>query len=151
MTILPRTSRPGLLALALATILLAGCGGRETPAPPAPAAPAETQPEAKPEATAAMPHLLDLGAHSCIPCKMMAPILDELTKEYEGRMKVTFIDVWANPDEGKKYGIQTIPTQIFYGSDGQELFRHVGFLAKEDILAKWRELGYDFAATEKEE
>lgn len=141
MTILPRNSRPGLLALALATILLAGCGGKEAPAP-----------AAKPEpAAASIPHLLDLGAHSCIPCKMMAPILEELTKEYEGRMKVTFIDVWANPDEGKKYGIETIPTQIFYGSDGKELFRHVGFLAKEDILAKWRELGYDFAATEKEE
>ena len=151
MTIIPRTSRPGLLALALATILLAGCGGRETPAPPSPEASAETQPEAKPATTAAMPHLLDLGAHSCIPCKMMAPILEELTKEYEGRMNVTFIDVWANPDEGKKYGIEQIPTQIFYGSDGKELFRHVGFLAKEDILAKWRELGYDFAATEKEE
>ncbi len=91
-----------------------------------------------------IPKLLDLGAHKCIPCKKMAPILEELTREYAGRMEVEFIDVWQNSAAGKKYGISTIPTQIFYGSDGKELFRHEGFLAKEDILAKWAELGYQF-------
>jgi thioredoxin 1 len=51
--------------------------------------------------------------------------------------------VWQNPDAGKPYGIEVIPTQIFYDAEGKELFRHVGFFAKEDILAKWKELGIE--------
>ena len=91
-----------------------------------------------------MPRLVDLGASKCIPCKMMAPILEGLKKEYEGRMQVDFIDVWQNPDAGKKYAIKMIPTQIFYDAAGKELFRHEGFFAKDDILAKWKELGVNF-------
>ena len=91
------------------------------------------------------PSCVDLGAAKCIPCKMMAPVLEELKKEYAGRMNVEFIDVWVNPDAGKPYGIEVIPTQIFFDAEGKELFRHVGFFAKEDILAKWKELGVDLA------
>ena len=99
----------------------------------------------KPSATneTKLPKLIDLGAGKCIPCKMMAPILDDLKKDYEGRMNVEFIDVWQNPDAGKKYGIDLIPTQIFYDATGKEVFRHSGFFAKEDILANWKELGVD--------
>ncbi|MFH1069169.1 MAG: thioredoxin family protein [Candidatus Glassbacteria bacterium] len=89
-----------------------------------------------------LPRLVDLGADQCIPCKLMAPILEELKEEYKGRLEVTFIDVWKDPLPGRQYGIRAIPTQIFYGPDGKELFRHEGFYSKEDILAKWRELGY---------
>ena len=96
--------------------------------------------------TAKLPRLVDLGATKCIPCKLMAPVLEELKKEYAGRMNVEFIDVWENPDAGKPYGIEVIPTQIFFDASGKELFRHVGFFAKEDILAKWKELGVDLAA-----
>jgi thioredoxin 1 len=92
--------------------------------------------------TAKLPRLLDFGAGKCIPCKMMAPILEGLRKEYEGRMEVVFIDVWENPDAGTPYGIEVIPTQIFYNAEGKELFRHSGFFGKEDILAKWNELGF---------
>ena len=107
-------------------------------------APAEnTGDKAAPVTAAKLPRLLDLGAGKCIPCKMMAPILEELKKEYAGRMNVEFIDVWQNPDAGKPYGIEVIPTQIFYDAEGKELFRHVGFFAKEDILAKWKELGIE--------
>lgn len=91
--------------------------------------------------TAAQPRLVDLGADKCIPCKMMAPILAELTKEYRGQMEVVFIDVWKKPGDGRAYGIQVIPTQIFYDAEGTERFRHEGFYAKKDILAKWAELG----------
>jgi thioredoxin 1 len=97
-----------------------------------------TPPEKKP-----LPKLLDLGAGKCIPCKMMAPILEELKKEYAGKLAVEFIDVWKNPDAAKQYGIEVIPTQIFYDTTGKELFRHIGFFAKEDILAKWKEFGVD--------
>jgi thioredoxin 1 len=97
-----------------------------------------TPPEKKP-----LPKLIDLGAGKCIPCKMMFPVLDELKKEYAGKLEVEFIDVWNNPDAGKQYGIEVIPTQIFYDATGKELFRHIGFFSKDDILAKWKELGVD--------
>jgi thioredoxin 1 len=94
-----------------------------------------------PVASAKLPRLVDLGAGKCIPCKKMAPILEELKKEYAGRMNVEFIDVWQNPDAAKPYNINLIPTQIFYDAEGAELFRHEGFFGREDILAKWKELG----------
>ncbi len=96
---------------------------------------------AEPTATKALPRLVDLGADKCVPCKMMAPILEALKKEQAGKLDVVFIDVWKNPDAANPYNINLIPTQIFFGADGKELFRHEGFFAKEDILAKWKELG----------
>ena len=96
---------------------------------------------AAPVATNALPRLVDLGAGKCIPCKLMAPILEELKSNYVGRLDVQFIDVWKDPAAGKPYQIKLIPTQIFLGADGKERFRHEGFLSREDILAKWQELG----------
>jgi thioredoxin 1 len=90
-----------------------------------------------------LPRLLDLGAEKCIPCKMMAPILEELREEYAGRLQVDFIDVRKNPEASKQYSIRTIPTQIFYNLDGKELHRHTGFMGKEDILATFRKKGID--------
>lgn len=95
-----------------------------------------------------LPRLVDLGADKCIPCKMMAPILEELKTEYTGKLQVDFIDVWKDPAPGQKAGIRVIPTQIFYDASGKELFRHEGFYSKEDILAKWKELGIDLIKTE---
>jgi thioredoxin 1 len=97
-----------------------------------------------PPAKASLPRLVDLGADKCIPCRMMAPILKELKTEYDGRMEVEFVDVWKKPDAGKTYKISLIPTQIFFNAAGKELFRHEGFISKEDILAKWKELGVVF-------
>lgn len=77
--------------------------------------------------------MVDLGAKSCIPCKMMAPILEELKAEYQGRAEVIFIDVWEDPGQGKRFGIRSIPTQIFYDKHGKEVYRHTGFLDKEKI------------------
>lgn len=91
----------------------------------------------------ALPRLLDLGADKCVPCKMMAPILEEMKTEFAETMTVEFIDVWKFPDAAKPYGIKVIPTQIFYAADGTELFRHEGFYSREDILNKWAELGVD--------
>ena len=92
----------------------------------------------------ALPRLVDLGADKCIPCRMMAPILDELKAAYTDKLEVEFIDVWKHREEAERYGVRMIPTQIFYSPDGEELYRHQGFFAKKDILAKWRNLGYDF-------
>jgi thioredoxin 1 len=75
---------------------------------------------------------------------MMAPILDELRTEYAGRFEVEFVDAWKNREEAARYAVQMIPTQIFYAASGKELFRRSGFIGKEDILATWKKLGYDF-------
>lgn len=109
-----------------------------------PAEAAQTQPLTE---TRRLPKLADLGADKCIPCKMMAPILEELKQNYAETFNVEFIDVWKNPDKAKEYGISIIPTQIFYDTSGKELFRHEGFFSKEDILAKWKELGVEPAKT----
>jgi thioredoxin 1 len=85
--------------------------------------------------------MIDLGATECIPCKMMAPILEELKKEYEGRADILFIDVWKNPDQAKKYRIRAIPTQIFFDAAGSEVQRHVGFLDKKGIVEILTKLG----------
>ena len=103
----------------------------------------QTQPALREVPVKGVITLLDLGANKCIPCKMMAPILAELKKEYAGRMHVEFIDVGEKPEEARKYGIRMIPTQVFLAANGKELYRHVGFFSKEDILKKWKELGVD--------
>ncbi len=107
------------------------------------AAPALTT--SQPATAARLPRMVDLGADKCIPCKMMAPILEELRREYAGQLEVEFIDVWKNSAPAEEYGVNTIPTQIFFDASGKERFRHEGFFGKEDILAKWKELGVNLA------
>jgi len=98
----------------------------------------ETPPQAP---TKGMVTMVDIGAKKCIPCKMMAPIMEELEKEYKGKASILFIDVWEYPNEAPKYGIRTIPTQIFYDKDGKEVFRHVGFMDKKSIVTMLEKLG----------
>ncbi len=136
-----------VLALAVAWVLvMKNVGQKETSTTPAasitPPRVEVTSPNAVTQAKA-LPRLVDLGAGKCIPCKMMAPILEDLKTTLVGKLDVQFIDVWQNPDAGKKYGINVIPTQIFYDAQGKELFRHEGFFGKDDILAKWKEFGVD--------
>jgi thioredoxin 1 len=84
--------------------------------------------------------MVDLGAHKCIPCKMMAPIIAELQKEYAGRASIVFIDVWEHREQAQRFGIRGIPTQIFYDKQGREIKRHVGFFDKKNIVAVFDEL-----------
>ena len=96
------------------------------------------------EAGKKIPRLLDLGAGKCMACKAMEPVLENLRKEYKEQFRVDFIDVWEDPKEAEKYKVQSIPTQIFFDADGKELFRHTGFMSKEDILKTFKENGIDF-------
>ncbi len=119
---------------------------KQAPAKPAPAQISGTSKAASKGAETSSkvktrPKLVELGATKCIPCKMMAPILEELKEEYKGSLEVILIDVWENRDEAEKYGVQTIPTQIFYDENGKEFFRHVGFFAKENIIDTFAENG----------
>jgi thioredoxin 1 len=112
-----------------------------TPSAVAGGSAADPATKTKPPATISLPRLVDLGADKCIPCKMMAPILAEFQRDYSDQFITEFIDVWQNPAAGKQYGIEMIPTQIFFDAEGRELFRHIGFYGKEDMLNKWKELG----------
>jgi thioredoxin 1 len=98
-------------------------------------------PPARSNAVSARPQLLDFGAGKCINCKLMNKVLEELRSEYSDQLDIRFIDVWENESAGKAYSIHMIPTQIFMDAEGNELFRHEGFISKEDILKKWNELG----------
>ncbi|MCP4354053.1 MAG: thioredoxin fold domain-containing protein [Proteobacteria bacterium] len=85
--------------------------------------------------------LVDLGAKKCIPCKMMAPILEKLGKSYKGKAAIAFIDVWENRAQANKYKIRSIPTQIFFDSSGKEIFRHVGFMSEKAIIRQLSKMG----------
>lgn len=85
--------------------------------------------------------MVDLGAKSCVPCKMMAPILEKLERDYKGRAAIVFLDVWKEPDQAKRFGIKVIPTQIFYDKQGTEVLRHTGFMGEEAIVAQLKKMG----------
>ena len=97
--------------------------------------------EIPPVPTPGLVTMVDLGAKKCIPCKMMAPILEELQEEYAGLASIVFIDVWEYREQAQRFGIRSIPTQIFYDKQGKEVTRHVGFMSKEDIIETLIQLG----------
>ncbi|MHC1702212.1 MAG: thioredoxin family protein [Humidesulfovibrio sp.] len=115
-----------LLALAVAATALAAPGVLPVPSPAVP--------------VKGMVTMVDLGAKTCIPCKMMAPILVELEKQYRGKAAVLFIDVREDYDAARKFGIRAIPTQIFYDKTGREVARHEGFMDKKSISDKLNQL-----------
>jgi len=84
--------------------------------------------------------MVDLGADSCIPCKMMAPILKKMEKKYDGKAAIIFIDVWKHRDQAKRFGIRAIPTQIFFNKEGQEVYRHVGFMSEAAIVEQLKKM-----------
>ena len=85
--------------------------------------------------------MVDLGAASCIPCKMMAPILDKLEKRYQGKAAVIFIDLRYNQEAVQRFGVRAIPTQIFFDKNGREISRHIGFMSEEAIVAQLKSMG----------
>lgn len=88
-----------------------------------------------------LPRLVDVGADRCPPCIEMAPILEELRREYLESLEVVFVDVWKNPMKAVAYRARMIPTLIFYDASGKEVYRHLGYCSKKDILKKFEELG----------
>jgi thioredoxin 1 len=92
-----------------------------------------------------LPLLLDLGAGKCTACSMMEDVLAGLEQEFSGSLRVRMIDVSQHPGAKEAFGIRMIPTQIFYDGEGQELFRHEGFMGRVAILEKWKEFGIRLA------
>ena len=88
-----------------------------------------------------LPKLLDFGAGTCIPCNKMAPILQELSEEYKGRVVIKIIEVYQERELTRTNGIRLIPTQIFFDAKNQEVFRHEGFMDKEQIKKVFEKMG----------
>ena len=87
------------------------------------------------------PTVIDLGARTCIPCKKMAPILEGLTREYQGRANVLFIDVREDSAAGDRFKVRMIPTQIFFNAQGKEVNRHIGFMDKTGLIKELKAAG----------
>jgi thioredoxin len=87
--------------------------------------------------------MIDLGAKKCIPCKMMAPILEKMEKVYKESAVISFIDVWQHREQANRFKIRAIPTQIFFNKDGKEVYRHVGFLSEKEIVSQLKKMGVE--------
>jgi thioredoxin 1 len=150
------------VSLGVASVLVIGCSRKQEFAAAALAAePADQPASVAPAAGAAsavsgtatadqpvpekrLPRLVDIGAGTCIPCRMMAPILDELKRTRAHEFETVFVDLNHEREKGLSYGIRVIPTQVFFDENGRELARHEGFISKEQILQAWEQLGYKF-------
>lgn len=90
-----------------------------------------------------LPVVADFGRSTCIPCKMMLPILEKLKHDLEGKASVIVIDIRECSSLSQKFQITLIPTQIFFDSTGEEVFRHQGFMSEEDIITQLKKMGVD--------
>lgn len=85
--------------------------------------------------------LIDLGAHKCLPCRMMAPVLNQLKAEYKDKVAIVFLDVWKDQTPAEVFGIRVIPTQIFFDENGKEILRHEGYMDKQTIKDQFAKMG----------
>lgn len=89
------------------------------------------------------PVIADFGRDTCIPCKKMAPILEELAREYRGKAHILVLDLSepVNQKLARRYRVTAIPTQVFFDSQGNQVDVHIGFMPKKEIVRKLEELG----------
>jgi thiol-disulfide isomerase/thioredoxin len=94
----------------------------------------------------AIPKMVDFKSPTAPPCRAMEPVIAELQVEYAHIFKLESVDVSKKENQQRaiENTIKYIPTQIFYDENGKQLFRHTGFFSKQQILDKWKELGYYF-------
>ncbi|MFA6242226.1 MAG: thioredoxin domain-containing protein [Candidatus Hydrogenedentales bacterium] len=89
------------------------------------------------------PSLVDFGASGCRPCDMMTPILESLKSKYDGKLNVLFVHVREEQILASRYGIQSIPVQVFFNKEGKEIERHTGFYAQDEIEKRLKEMGVE--------
>jgi thioredoxin 1 len=87
-----------------------------------------------------LPVLAEFGRGTCIACKKMKPILEEVSQEFEGRALVVTVGVDRYMNLTRKHRITLIPTQIFFDSNEKEVERHTGFMPKEEVVARLTDL-----------
>ena len=85
--------------------------------------------------------MLELGSVGCIPCEQMKPVMEKLRKNYGGRLEIFFIDVRKDRGAAGRFGIYTIPTQVFIDKKGKEFSRHIGYFPYEEIVPVLRKSG----------
>lgn len=98
------------------------------------------------QAEALTPTFIELGSDRCVSCSAMLPVLDELRSSHGCKLKVRFIDVWEKPEEGDRFGITTIPTQILLTPEGEEITRHTGFWSADSIRGAFASHGVQLAS-----
>lgn len=87
------------------------------------------------------PTLAEFGSNSCIPCKQMKPILEQLSVDYQDKLNVVIVEVYDHQDLARQYKVLGIPTQIILDSGGKEIARHVGLWPREQIITQLNKLG----------
>ena len=89
----------------------------------------------KPEIESGKPVVIDFWAEWCIPCKKIAPIVDELAEQYEGRVKMGKYNVEESSEVATEFGIRSIPTILFF-RDGKLVDKNVGSISKSNLEEK---------------
>ncbi|MBI4774084.1 MAG: thioredoxin fold domain-containing protein [Deltaproteobacteria bacterium] len=87
------------------------------------------------------PTMVEFGAAGCVPCDMMQPILDNVRKNYTDKLNVVFVHVGEEQVLAARYGIRSIPVQVFFDGTGKEVFRHVGFFPEADVTEQLAQMG----------
>ena len=119
-----------LAACALVLSVMVGCSS-----PPGISNPLE------PALASGKPTIAEFGRGTCIPCKEMKPILQELASEYGDKLNVLIIDIDDYRALTNQYGIMVIPTQIVFDSSGNKIMSHIGLWPKEEIIAQLKDMG----------
>lgn len=96
-----------------------------------------------------LPRFVDIGTTTCVPCRVMLGVMEELEAEYADNLKIEFVNMKNDPQTAEKLGVRTIPTQVFFSPEGKELWRHIGVIRAKDVIAKWAELGYKIDPSKK--
>lgn len=89
---------------------------------------------------AGRPLLVDFGSNTCIPCRQLRPVLQEIKQEQTGKMEVLVIDVYKYRDLAQQYKVQVIPTIVLFDASGKEVFRGQGFMPKEALMEQIRKV-----------
>lgn len=122
----------------------AGCSGGSVPSSPNPTELPDLASFSLPDALASgRPTLAEFGWRTCIPCKEMKPILEELAADYKGKLNVVIVEVYEQEELTRQYGIMAIPTQIFFDAKGKEVTRHMGFWPKAEIITQLKKMGIE--------
>jgi thioredoxin 1 len=85
--------------------------------------------------------MLELRSVGCKPCEQMKPVMEKLRTNYKGKLEVIFVDVRKDRENGRRFGVTMIPTQVFLDRTGKEFHRHIGFYAYDEIGYVLRKAG----------